>query len=174
MIQIPDMKIPVWLIAICLFVFIGVILEQLYYSKRPVSFWGVELNQPTSNPAPIDGLNIIGSNSSSDSSGIFQDTFNLKHSALLLFQAHGNAARRSGSVENASVQMRLKVDGKSCGTNQSFEGSSTNITFFAGVTCIKRLSAGSHNLEAKQVNDLGITNTGAFEANYVLLKIGSN
>ncbi len=41
-----NIKIPVWLISICAFVFIGIVLEHLYISKRPVDLWGLKLNQP--------------------------------------------------------------------------------------------------------------------------------
>lgn len=41
-----NIRIPAWLIAICAFVFMGILLEQLYLTKRPVDLWGLKLNQP--------------------------------------------------------------------------------------------------------------------------------
>ena len=43
-----NLQIPVWLLAICAFTFIAIILEQLYWRKTPVDLWGLKLNQPES------------------------------------------------------------------------------------------------------------------------------
>ena len=53
------LKIPVWLIAICAFIFIGIILEQLYVSKRPVEIFGIKLNQPKNVKPPLSSSDII-------------------------------------------------------------------------------------------------------------------
>ena len=36
-------KIPQWIISVILIIFMGIILEQLYISKRPVDLWGFKL-----------------------------------------------------------------------------------------------------------------------------------
>ena len=46
-IVMKGIKIPVWLIALCVFIFLGVILEQLYVSKNPVDIWGFKLGKNT-------------------------------------------------------------------------------------------------------------------------------
>jgi hypothetical protein len=44
--MIENMKIPAWLIAVSGLIFLAVVLEQLYISKRPIDLWGLKLNQP--------------------------------------------------------------------------------------------------------------------------------
>ncbi len=46
-------KVPMWLISSVVFCFLGVLIEQLYISKRPVNLWGLELNKE---PLPQQGL----------------------------------------------------------------------------------------------------------------------
>lgn len=49
-----NIRIPVWLLSICIFVFIGVILERLYVSRVDVDIWGLKLNQKQTNQENSD------------------------------------------------------------------------------------------------------------------------
>lgn len=166
-----NLKIPVWLISVCIFVFIGIILEQLYYSKLPVDLWGLKLNQET--PAPNQGISIIASDSSPSGSNVYQDTVVAEFKSLLFFQAYGDATR-NGTVGNAGIELELSIDGKNCGTNQSFEGEAAHVEFFAAVTCMKVLEKGSYRLEAKRIDHQGINQPGDFAASFVMIKMEVN
>ena len=54
-------KIPVWLVALCVLVFIAVILEQMYISKTPVDIWGLKLGK--NNESQIPKFTIFAFNS---------------------------------------------------------------------------------------------------------------
>jgi hypothetical protein len=124
----------------------------------------------TNNPSPKEGIVILGSNSSIDGSGVFQDSFTLQHPALLIFQADASNGW-DGEVSNAGIKVVTTVNRKQCATNQSFEGSSGTMTFNASTTCTMRLEPGAHRLEAKQENQ-GVANIKHhFSASYYLVRI---
>jgi len=50
-------KVPTWLIAIVVIVFMLVILEQLYNSKLCLDIWGLKLNQPCESTKSLEYKN---------------------------------------------------------------------------------------------------------------------
>lgn len=48
-----SLRVPVWLVALLGVAFLVVVLERLYVAKVPVKIFGIELNQPRTNPGDL-------------------------------------------------------------------------------------------------------------------------
>lgn len=171
--------LPKWVFAVLAVILTGVIVYSMAFAKCRTTLFGLEFGRDISCTelenfaSTSSGIEIIGSESRSNNSGVFQDSIRLEEPTLLIFSATGSATR-DGSVANAGVDIRLTVNGEVCGMNQSFEGETSTVTFFAGATCVKLIQPGAHTIEAKRYDHPGITQKNFFKADYYLIRVQSS
>jgi len=86
------------------------------------------------------------------------DSFTIEQDGVLHVSASGKSTYR-GDKNNAGIYVNVIIDGKSLCRDFSFEGESSNITFFASCSTDVILKKGKHTIEVKldKARDVGNT-----------------
>jgi hypothetical protein len=97
--------------------------------------------------SPPAGVSVLAADGQDGGDSVFTRTITVDRRAILLISASGEWVYLRKDNGNAGVTTSITVNGKPCGRDFSFEGTSSTISFYATASCVYEMVPGSYTVK---------------------------